>query len=188
MIETVLQAAANELNEFFQLKFGISEKRVIISNLVNQDGSSAVKDENRIILSLVLIQEEKLGAYKASGSVSPGGTKPIAINLFLLFSASFNEKLNIDALKFISAVITFFQNKPVFTQQNTSGLSEGMEKLSFEIFNMTMQEQSNLWSTLGAKYLPSIVYRVRVISVDENTFRPEGIDIVGIERDYKKLF
>jgi hypothetical protein len=87
MIESVLQTVAKELNEFFKLKFGMNEDRVVISNIVNQDGSSAVKDENRIILSLVLIQEEKIGAYKASGSISPGGVKPIAINLFLLFNS-----------------------------------------------------------------------------------------------------
>ena len=59
MIDLVVKVVASELNEFFRLKFGIKEDRVIISNLVNQDGSSSVKDENRIILSLVLIQEEK---------------------------------------------------------------------------------------------------------------------------------
>ncbi len=187
MISSVVQTVANELNEFFKLKFGVSEERVIISNLVNQDGSASVKDENRIILSLALIQEEKMGAYKASGSISPGGVKPIAINLFLLFSASFNEKLNIDAMKFISAVIAFFQNKPVFNQQNSPGLSEGMEKLSFEIFNMSIQEQSNLWSTIGAKYLPSILYKVRVITVDEQSFMPDSIDIVGVDRTYSEV-
>ncbi len=186
MIATVLQTVAKELNEFFKLKFGINEERVVISNIVNQDGSSAVKDENRIILSLVLIQEEKMGAYKASGSISPGGVKPIAINLFLLFSASFNEKLNTDALKFISAVVAFFQSKPVFTSQNSSNLDSGMEKLSFEIFNLSIQEQSNLWSTIGGKYMPSILYRVRVIAVDEGALMPESIDVSGLDRTYNE--
>lgn len=186
MIASVLQIVAKELNEFFKLKFGINEERVVISNLVNLDGSAAVEDENRVILSLVLIQEEKMGAYKASGSISPGGVKPIAINLFLLFSASFNEKLNIDALKFISAVISFFQSKPVFTPQNSSELTSGMEKLSFEIYNLSISEQSNLWSTIGGKYMPSILYRVRVISVDEGSLMPESIEVSAVDRTFSK--
>jgi hypothetical protein len=186
MIASVLQIVAKELNEFFKLKFGINEDRVVISNLVKQDGSAAVEEENRVILSLVLIQEEKVGAYKASGSISPGGVKPIAINLFLLFSASFNEKLNIDALKFISGVISFFQSKPVFTSQNSSDLNTGMEKLSFEIYNLTLSEQSNLWSTLGAKYAPSILYRVRVIAVDEGILMPDTPELSGMDRTYNK--
>lgn len=184
MIDVVLQTVAKELNEFFKLKFGIIDERVVISNIINQDGSIAVKEENKIILSLVLIQEEKLGAYKTSVPISPGGVKPIAINLFLLFSASFNEKLNIDALKFISAVIAFFQSKPLFIEQNTSGLESGMEKLSFEIFNLSIQEQSNLWSTIGGKYLPSILYRVRVIKVDEGSLMPTSTEISGLDGIY----
>ena len=184
MIDIVLQTVAKELNEFFKLKFGIIDERVVISNIINQDGSIAVKEENKIILSLVLIQEEKLGAYKTSVPISPGGVKPIAINLFLLFSASFNEKLNIDALKFISGVIAFFQSKPLFIEQNTSGLESGMEKLSFEIFNLSIQEQSNLWSTIGGKYLPSILYRVRVIKVDEGSLMPTSTEISGLDGNY----
>ena len=39
MIDIVLQAVAKELNEFFKLKFGIIDERVVISNIINQDGS-----------------------------------------------------------------------------------------------------------------------------------------------------
>ena len=43
MIDLVVKVVASELNEFFRLKFGIKEDRVIISNLVNQDGSRDVQ-------------------------------------------------------------------------------------------------------------------------------------------------
>ena len=157
----------------------------MVSGLVNQDGSLVVKDDNRIILSLVMVQEEKMGAYKSTGAVTPGGVKPVYLNLFFLFSASFNEKLMLDALKFISAVVAFFQNKPVFTPQNSRALGPGLEKLTFEIFNLNVQEHSNLWSALGAKYLPSVLYKVRVVTIEESTFAPESIDVTGMERDLR---
>lgn len=182
MIDLVVKIVASELNEFFRLKFGIKEDRVIISNLVNQDGSPSVKDENRIILSLILIQEEKIVSY-----VNQGVSKPVYLNLYLLFSASFNEKLNTDALKFLTAVISFFQNKHTFNPQNTSNLSEGIDRLTFEITNQSIQEQSNLWSTLGAKYMPSILYKVRVIKIDENMLGPEIIDVSKSDRNYENL-
>jgi len=84
-----------------------------------------------------------------------------------LFSASFNEKLNIDALKFLSAVIAFFKIKPLFYPGEQFNLPDGLDKLSFEISNMSIQEQSNLWSAIGAKYLPSILYKVRLVTIDE---------------------
>ncbi|MCD6066910.1 MAG: hypothetical protein K0S33_1736 [Bacteroidetes bacterium] len=186
MIDIALQAVAVELNEFFRIKFGIQENRVVVSNLVNQDGSQAVKDENRIILSMVMIQEEKTGSYKNAGSIPPGGVKPVYLNLYLLFSASFNEKLNTEALKFISAVIAFFQSKPVFTSQNTANLGAGLEKLTFEISNLTVQEQSNLWSTLGAKYMPSVLYKVRVVTIDQQMLVPDVIDVGGMDNNYNQ--
>lgn len=180
MIDLVVKVIAGELNEFFRLKFGIKEDRVIISNLVGQDGSPSVKDENRIILSLVLVQEEK-----TVGGIYQGVSKPVYINLYLLFSAYFNEKLNIDSLKFLTAVIAFFQNKTTFNQQNTSNLTDGIDKLTFEIVNQSFQEQSNLWSTLGAKYMPSILYKARMIKIDENLLGPEIVEIGNIERNYE---
>jgi hypothetical protein len=59
-----------------------------------------------------------------------------------------------------------------------------MEKLSFEIFNLSIQEQSNLWSTIGGKYLPSILYRVRVIKVDEGSLMPTSTEISGLDGNY----
>jgi hypothetical protein len=183
MIESVVETVASELNEYFRLKFGITENRAVAANLVNQDGTLAIKDDNRVIISLVMIQEEKLGTNKNNGRMSPGSTKPVHLNLYLLFSASFNEKLNIDALKFLSAVIAFFQNKPLFTSDNSPGLPDGLEKLSFEISNMNVQEQSNLWSFIGAKYIPSILYKARVVPIDEETFKPEKVQITGRDLD-----
>jgi hypothetical protein len=182
MIDLVVKVVASELNEFFRLKFGIKEDRVIISNLVNQDGSSSVKDENRIILSLVLIQEEK-----TIGNIPLGVSKPVYLNLYLLFSAYFNEKLNTDSLKYLTAVISFFQNKSSFNQQNTSNLYDGIDKLTFEIVNQSFQEQSNLWSTLGAKYMPSILYKIRIIKIDENMLGPEVIEIGNLDRNLNPL-
>jgi hypothetical protein len=60
-----------------------------------------------------------------------------------------------------------------------------MDNVSFEIFNLSIQEQSNLWSTIGAKYIPSILYKVRVVAIDEQALLPDTVEIKGVERDYK---
>lgn len=184
MIDLIIQAVSRELNEFFRLKFGVKEDRVVISNLVTPDGSPAVKDENRIIVSLVSLQEEKTTAFNNGGISLADGNKPVCLNLLILFSASFNEKLNTDALKFISAVIAFFQNKFVFTTQNTSNLGTGQQKITFEIFSLSLQEQSNMWSTLGAKYMPSILYKARFVTIDERVMTPDDIQITSPDQNY----
>ena len=43
-----------------------------------------------------------------------------------------------------------------------------LEKLSLELLNLSIHEVNNVWSILGAKYMPSIVYKVRMLAVQEN--------------------
>ena len=59
MIDSALFSIVNELNSSLNLKFNLNENRVVASNLLNLDGSLSIKDENRIVVSLVNIEEEK---------------------------------------------------------------------------------------------------------------------------------
>jgi len=63
-------------------------------------------------------------------------------------------------------VIAFFQTRTVFTPSNTPDLPPGIEQLTVEIENLTTTELSNLWGILGGRYLPSILYRFRMITID----------------------
>lgn len=181
MIDVAIHSVGEELNEFLRTKFSLNEDRVIVSNLVNPDGSRAVKDENKVIITLAGIEHEKLATPKSGNIVSPGGSQPVYLNLFLLFSAAFNERLNMEALKFVSAIIAFFQSKKVFTPQNCPGLPNSVEKLVFDIYNLDFREQSNLWSYLGAKYMPSIFYRVRMVMIDEGLITNEIPTVGGLD-------
>jgi hypothetical protein len=49
-----------------------------------------------------------------------------------------------------------------------------------------MQEQSNLWSTLGAKYMPSVLYKVRVVTIDQQMLAPETIEVGGMDRNFNQ--
>jgi hypothetical protein len=42
-----------------------------------------------------------------------------------------------------------------------------MQKIEIETFNL--EKVHNIWSTIGAKYLPSVVYKLRMIVVDSNS-------------------
>jgi hypothetical protein len=167
MISAAVGSIVDELNEFIKSRFSLDEDRVILSNLVNADGSSAIKEENRIVVSIVNIHEERLATPQGHGAISIGSKQPIYLNLFLLFSTHFNEKLNRESLKFISAVIGFFQSKRVFTPSDTPGLDSSIEKLVMEIYNLDFKDQSSIYSTLGAKYTPSIMFKMRMIAIDE---------------------
>lgn len=180
MIDSALVAVVNELNEFLRLKFQLKGDRAVITNVVGQDGTPAIKEENKILVSLINIEEERKATPKHNENA---GNKPVYLYLYVLFSASFNATLNVEALKFISAVIAFFQSKPVFDPQNTGELDPAIEKLIFEIYSLSFQEQSNMWASVGAKCMPAVLYKIRMVAINESQMKYEAPGIEGFERN-----
>ena len=133
MIDNALNVLVSELNNFFRIKYQLSEDIIILSNIVNSSGENTYKDENKLIVSLINIEEEKI-IQKANGNHK---NAPLYINIYILISTSFNEKLINEALKFLSSVIAFFQSKRKFTNTNTASLSSNIDKLLVDIDNIT---------------------------------------------------
>jgi hypothetical protein len=114
MIHNLLPTVAAELNDYFKSKYDLDEDRVVISNLMNQDGSVAVEGANKVVCYLANIEEEttlkatKGTAVFSGGFGSSGGD--IHVNLTVMFSSFFTGKNYVEALKFLSGVIYFFQS------------------------------------------------------------------------------
>jgi hypothetical protein len=158
MIQDVVPAIVNELNRFLKSKHNISEEKAIMSHIVNADGSIAIQESDKIIVTITGIE--------ASG----GFTKinpPVEVNVYLLFSAYFTSENYVEGLKFISSVIAFFQSRQgIFSTQNTPALNGVIEKLSAEMVSPDFKDQSNVWNGLGAKYLPSVLYRIKTLPIE----------------------
>ena len=89
------------------------------------------------------------------------------MNIYLLFSAYFTSENYVEGLKFITSVIAFFQSRQgIFTTQNTPSLNGIIDKLNVEMVSPDLRDQSNVWSGLGAKYLPSVLYRVKTMPIE----------------------
>mgnify|MGYP006074100461 FL=1 len=167
MISSAIESVVQELDNFLRIKFQLTDSGAILSNLANVDGSIAAKDKNKVVVTLVGIQEDKLAHNKLNPGKRAGQSPPVYLNIHLLISANFDEKLTKESLRFISAVVAFFQSKSVFLPSNTPSLSSSIEKLVFEIVNLEFQAQSSLFTSLGAKYLPSVLYKMRMLAIDE---------------------
>jgi hypothetical protein len=161
-----LKFISKEISDF--TRNTILETNLVWSNIIDQDGSVTVP-ANSVAITLVKIEKESVvnksnTIYK---DVGYGVTMPsLNINLFLQFAAH-NRDYG-EALKQLGFILSYFQSHPVLTRQDTPGLTEpGVDKLIFEIVNYSHQELSNLWSQLGAKYIPSVVYKMRMIIIDE---------------------
>lgn len=175
MLHNVLPIIASELNEYLKSRFNTSEDRVLLSNVLEQDGSLALKEINRVVCCLLNLREDR--TVKATKSMRAGsggyyqGGGEIQLMMDIAFIAHFKNTLYTDALKFLSGTVYFFQEKSVFTNSNTPSLSSNIDKLSFEIKSLEVNELQSVVSLLGIKHTPMVVYTARLL-----TFNSDNID------------
>ena len=176
MIHEILSAIVTDMNAYLRVKFNTREDKVLPSIIVDQDGSVVLREKDKIILSVVNITKD---GTRGGGPGSDPGNMPINLAVYILFSAYFNDYM--EALKFLSGVVGFFQAKGNITHFNTPGLSPEVPPLGFEVVKLSFDEMSNLWSALGAKYMPSIIFRMRSVPITDQRIRDVDPVISAIE-------
>lgn len=174
MINESLQFIADELNRYLVLKMGPATEppRLVLGNVSRLfDGEAAASGlNNKVILSLVNVEEDRVAKQQENFVRTDVATRyknpQLYLNLYILFSA--NRKEYTDSLTHISYVLQFFQFQHVFTHTTHPDLDVRIEKLVVDLCTLNFEQVNHLWSTLGGKYLPSVLYKVRQITIDED--------------------
>ena len=186
MIHQVLPAVVNEMRAYLESKFGLAEDQVVLGNIVNQDGSLAV-DGNKLVVSLINIA--RAGTKGSLKSIGGNDHPPVYVNLYVVFAAVFNQSnINsadyLESLKMISGVVSFFQGRNSFDQHDTSDFPADAVKVYVEMENIEFRELVNLWSLSGAKYVPSVVYRLRSLNMEEDLVTDELPPVGGVNSNF----
>jgi hypothetical protein len=168
MVDKALFFLRQELNSYLKLKTGDINK-VNLSAIVNQAGHSVIPDTS-IGMMLVNIEEEKMYRSQSPQTIMKNGQYSFAnpelkLNLYVLFSANHTD--HHEALRLISYIVQFFQGQNVFENQQSPQLGDSIEMLMADLHSLTFEQQNQLWASLGAKYMPSVVYKIRMIIINE---------------------
>lgn len=171
MIQKYLSVIVGDLNQFLRNRFNLNENPVTMSNLTGLDGNLSINGENKIVFTVVNIEQEtSIPMSKKSMNISSRSSvsamPPMYFNIYLLVSAYFQDSNYGESLRMLSSSISFFQQKSCFNYQNTPGFPEHNSKMTLEIVNLSINDSNNLWGKLGGKYLPSILYKLRMITFD----------------------
>lgn len=171
MIAKTLTQLAAQLNRFLRQNFKLDEDIVLVSNLNESDGSVCTHINNKLALFLVGIEKEaairnKPTLLDSGFSRSANSAPALHLNLYVMLAANFNGANYSDALTLLSASVSFFQRNPVFSRQSLPELDPAIEQLTLDLENLSIQDASNLWGMLSGKYLPSVLYKVRMLSFD----------------------
>jgi hypothetical protein len=170
VIQAAIQHLATQLNAHLKRTNNLTEDIVVVSSLVEADGSPSAHANNKLLLLLTNIEKDTTPKRASSRSLSFDGralqsAQPLYLNLYILLAANYSGPNYAEALKFISRAIGFFQIHSSFDRQGSPDLDRRIERLVLDIENLSIQDLSNLWGLFGGKYLPSVYYRVRMISV-----------------------
>lgn len=80
MIYEALTCLFDEMNKYFRNRLKLNEQRVILSSLINQDGTVAIQGENKIVVTLINV--EKVSTM----SISQRGAAPLPNYTCWIFS------------------------------------------------------------------------------------------------------
>ena len=178
MIQDALDFLRSRLNEYLNLKLDptgngqgsfVQLANVAWNDTDNQSTSTDGSNFNAFI-TLVNVEEDRISRPQTNAVRNNNTTiyknPKIYLNLYVLFAVNLSSYL--ESLKRLSYIIQFFQYQNVFTSLSTPDLPVGVEKLILDLDTLSFQDLNNLWGIMGSKYLPSVLYKMRLVIIDEN--------------------
>jgi hypothetical protein len=184
MIKEVLDTLKGQLDNYLKAVISPYTSYVQISNLLAPDGGIPAFEE-KIFITLFAIDEERTMKSQTFTKQVNGVTTivnpELKLNLNILVTALFSEyEVGLEAL---SKTITFFQGKNVFNHQNTPELPDSVEAVYLDFVNHSESEQYDVWTKIGAKYQPSVIYRIRMLTIQADFAQENRIDIETVKVD-----
>ncbi|HZX26331.1 MAG TPA: DUF4255 domain-containing protein [Telluria sp.] len=168
MIDNALSFVLDELNAYLSATFGAGEKHAVLGTVAAPANGAAPQNENKVILSLVNLEREtsigSTGFVAGTGGSYTKTNPSLYLNLYVMVAANYPNNYN-NSLRMLSACMGFFQARQMFDPQNSPRFPADMAQLTLEIVSLTLAELSTLWAILGNNYLPSSVYKLRMITV-----------------------
>lgn len=173
MIHTALNVLREGLNEYLKIKTGSTND--LVKYIVSENNDSVSFANNVVTPFLINISEDRKfrNSKQYSGETKNGLrtqiNPEIRIELQVLFVSKFSDYNQ--ALYLLSYVIKYFQSKRAFLPLDSPELTaENIEKLTVELITLPLEEQNQVWHSLSTSYLPSVLYKVRLLSfVDDES-------------------
>lgn len=184
MIYAAVSHIANQLNQFLKRSFDLSEDMVVMSNILEQDGTVAPDVNNKLVVFLVNVEKETALARGTGMNYSESWTSsypPLFLNLYVMVAANFSGGNYAEGLKYLSNAVHFFQRQPVFDHHQTPDLDRRISKLVMDVENLNMQDLSSLWGALSSHYQPSVLYKVRMVTFVTGDVLSEHAPIKGLD-------
>ena len=174
MLDVALNFLTAELNSYLVARGARTATdeigKVEVGRIADEAGKWAIKDDH-VGAALIHIEEERVTRAQLPETIVSGGKHVVLepklkLNLHVLFAAKF-QKYD-EGLRSLSLVLTYFQSHPTFTPDNYPGLDSRIERLTVELQSLSYEQLNQVWAFVGAKHLPSAIYKVRMVALQDS--------------------
>lgn len=185
MIMDGLVLIASELNEYIRNRVDLSrENHVFLSSIVDGTGNNQ-SPKDAITITLTSVEEECTNKAQRFNRVQQDSaytySEPeLRLNLFIIVSVRPEKNSDgidkyTDALSLLSMAAHFFQSHRHFDQSKIQNpkVSDDLRRVIVELRSVGFESQSYIWGIHGGQYLPSLLYKVSVIHIHEDTATKE---------------
>ena len=189
MIDRAMGFVVETLNGFLEDRHISDEPIAELSGLTTMDGDPPKDINNKIVMTVLNIERE---AAAISSSPMPmrqtneGGyvrtPQDLALNIYVMVSASFDDRYR-DGLRVLSGTPGFFQSNPIITPASHPNLPNGIQQLTFKMVNLDLQTLGHVWGVLGGRYMPSALYKIRLVTIDDAWAAELVPEITGVAVD-----
>jgi len=187
MLHTVLQFLGDELNSYLRARTGIDSVVVKASKVVDESGKYAF-DEDTLCANIINIEEERilrshLPEYTLIEGQQVLREPELKLNLYVLFAANF-KKYDV-ALNYLSFVMMYFQSHPSFTSEEYPALDARIGKLIVNLQPLSYEQLNQIWAFIGGKQLPSVVYKVCLVVIQDEEQMAVRPPVTAIKSDIR---
>jgi hypothetical protein len=196
MISEALNTIVGLINNY--ILPGHTDEPLVLANIskVNDGDEFTQNMKDKLVLSIVNVEEDKVAKspenFIKEKSLIRYRNPAIHLNLTVLIAATHDDYPA--ALRQLEKVIRFFQIKNVFTPENTIEIDQAnqingffIERIIFDWVNLNLEQVHQLWTTLGGHYMPSVVFKLRMMTIDENVIQREAKPIKEIDHQFEKI-
>jgi hypothetical protein len=173
MIGQALTLCISAINEHLTRRFDLDNDLVVLSNIRDISPNAQSAALNKVIVTLVNIEKDTslldVQTLRPSSPLKAYAQPPLHLNLYLVVAAHFENERYEHGLTMLSECAEFFHVHGIFDHGNTPDMPAGIQKLIWDVENLSLSEQSHIWGVLGHQCLPSIFYKVRSLRVDRPT-------------------
>ncbi len=183
MIGQTLEYLREKLKK--KLGSGQGDPEVMITQLTNEN-----KQDGKIVLMLVNVEEERilkaqLPREKRTGDQVQFLNPEIKLNLLVVMAAPPGDYET--SLNNLARAMTYFQGNAFYDRKKLNDKLIGIDQLSIEMVTLSFEQQNQLWASLSTRYVPSVVYKIRLVIIADNEPGENKSLIRGIDNELKRI-